>query len=386
MQRSQFKSGRFNQMRAFKSMVSQFKRLVLWTVLVTLLSFSGGPGLAQDSGFDKKTVKVVTRVLAPFVIKQGDEYSGFSAKLMQSLAQQVGFEIEWVEVKNITEILNAVETGQADVAIGAISITSEREKQFDFSQPMFDGGLQVLVRSDSDTGFGFNNLIGILSTGALPAFLAALAGLVLIPAHVVWLAERKHENPLFSTHYYPGILHAIWWAVGATAGQQPDIPRSGLGRFFSAISVLISVIFLAFFTAALTASVTVGQLQGSIRGVGDLPGKRIITTRGSTSASYLTDNHLQKQEAEDISTAFKYLETGLADAVVFDAPVLQYYAAKEGRGRVKVVGSIFKRENYGLVFQQGSPLRKKINEALLKMREDGSYDVHYQQWFASDGG
>lgn len=367
-------------------MVPPFKRLVLWFVLVTLLSFSGAPGLAQDSGLDKKPVKVVTRVLAPFVIKQGGEYSGFSVKLMQSLAQQVGFKIEWVEVKNITEILHSVQTGQADVAIGAISITSEREKQFDFSQPMFDGGLQVLVRSDSDTGFGFNNFLRVLSTGALPAFLAALAGLVLIPAHVVWLAERKHENPLFSTHYYPGILHAIWWAVGATAGQQPDIPRSGLGRFFSAISILISVIFLAFFTAALTASVTVGQLQGSIRGVGDLPGKRIITTRGSTSANYLTDNHLQKQEAEDIITAFKQLETGLADAVVFDAPVLQYYAAKEGRGRVKVVGSVFKRENYGLVFQQGSQLRKKINEALLRMREDGSYDALYQQWFVSDGG
>jgi polar amino acid transport system substrate-binding protein len=365
-------------------MVCLVKRLLVLLAAAMVLVLEGSPGRTQNTQMDDRAVKVVTRVIPPFVIKQGGEYTGFSAKLMQAIAQQAGFQIEWIEVKNISEILQAVETGQADVAIGAISITSEREKKFDFSQPMFESGLQVLVRSESDTSFGFGTFLRILSTGALPALLAALAGLVLIPAHVVWLAERKHENPLFSRHYYPGIFHAMWWAVGATAGQQPDIPRSSLGRFLSAISILISVIFMAFFTAALTASVTVGQLQGSIRGIGDLPGKRIVTTRGSTSAAYLTDHNVQKQETDDIRSAIKDLEEGRADAVVFDAPVLQYYAANEGNGRVKVVGQVFKRENYGLVFQQGSLLRKHINESLLKMREDGTYDILRQQWFAGE--
>ena len=41
----------------------------------------------------------------------------------------------------------------ADLAIAAISITAERERRFDFSQPMFDAGLQILVSSDkSSTG------------------------------------------------------------------------------------------------------------------------------------------------------------------------------------------------------------------------------------------
>ncbi len=366
-------------------MASFLKQLIATLALASHLGMSMIAAQAQDAAPESNYVKVVTRVLPPFVMKQGNAYSGFSAKLMLSIAQQAGLQIEWIEVKNISEILKAVETGQADAAIGAISITSEREKKFDFSQPMFESGLQILVRSESDERFGFGSFLRILSTGALPAFLAALAGLVLIPAHVVWMAERKHGNPLFSTRYIPGIFHAMWWAVGAMAGQQPDIPRSGLGRFLSAISILVSVIFMAFFTAALTASVTVGQLQGSIRGIGDLPGKRIVTVRGSTSASYLADHNVQKLETDDIGLAIKELEGSRADAVVFDAPVLQYYAAKEGNGRVKVVGPIFKRENYGLVFQQGSPLRKQVNEALLKMREDGTYDMLYQQWFAGEG-
>jgi polar amino acid transport system substrate-binding protein len=61
--------------------------------------------------------------------------------------------------------------------------------------------------------------------------------------------------------------------------------------------------------------------------------------------------------------------------------VLQHHASHEGGGKVEVVGPIFKKENYGIVFPSGSPLRKPVNAALLKMREDGSYDALVQKWF-----
>jgi polar amino acid transport system substrate-binding protein len=71
---------------------------------------------------------------------------------------------------------------------------------------------------------------------------------------------------------------------------------------------------------------------------------------------------------------------------VFDAPVLLHYAANDGRDKVQVIGGIFRRENYGIMFPQGSTLRKKVNASLLKMREDGSYDRLYDRWFSTAGG
>jgi hypothetical protein len=71
------------------------------------------------------------------------------------------------------------------------------------------------------------------------------------------------------------------------------------------------------------------------------------------------------------------------DAVVFDAPVLLYYAAHGGKGRVQVVGGAFHKEDYGIVFPPDSPLRKQVNGALLGMREDGTYDQIYDRWFAN---
>jgi polar amino acid transport system substrate-binding protein len=35
------------------------------------------------------------------------------------------------------------------------------------------------------------------------------------------------------------------------------------------------------------------------------------------------------------------------------------------------------------VFQAGNPLRKQVNNALLALREDGTYQQIYDKWFAA---
>ena len=54
------------------------------------------------------------------------------------------------------------------------------------------------------------------------------------------------------------------------------------------------------------------------------------------------------------------------------------------RGKVQVVGSIFRKENYGIVFPPNSPHRKAVNTALLRMRENGEFNALYQKWFETD--
>ena len=73
-------------------------------------------------------------------------------------------------------------------------------------------------------------------------------------------------------------------------------------------------------------------------------------------------------------------ENGGAEAVVFDAPVLAYYA-NNSKGMAKVAGPVFQRENYGIAIPTGSPLAEQINQSLLRLREDGTYDVLYRKWF-----
>lgn len=37
----------------------------------------------------------------------------------------------------------------------------------------------------------------------------------------------------------------------------------------------------------------------------------------------------------------------------------------------------------GIVFPPGSPLRQRVYDALLALREDGSYQQLYDRWFVS---
>ena len=141
------------------------------------------------------------------------------------------------------------------------------------------------------------------------------------------------------------------------------------------------------FTAVVTASLTVQQLQGDIRGPDDLPGKRVATTIGSTSATFLrTRTHVAPIEYSNIEQAYDALLKHQADAVVFDSPVLLYYATRDGAGKVQVVGTVFRKEDYGIVFPRGSAWRKPVNEALLRLRENGQYQTIYDKWFSTESG
>ncbi len=331
-------------------------------------------------------LKVGTRVLPPFVSLNDGKFEGFSIDLWKALARSANFRFEMVEKGPLRDLLDAVEKREVDVAISAISITAAREERFDFSQPMFDSGLQIMVRAEgSDASFSFAAIRTLLTSGPVPGLLALLAALIVIPAHIVWLTERGHADGIVSRGYFPGIFHAVWWAVGAAHGQQPDYPKHWLGRTLSSLLVFVSVIFIAYFTAAATAALTVQQLKGDINGPEDLPGKRVATVTGSTAAGYLRGlGNVALLDRPSAADAIALLTDKQADAVVFDAPVLLFFAANAGRGKVNVVGSIFRKEAYGILFPQDSPFRKPVNEALLKLKEDGTYDTLYRKWFAKD--
>jgi polar amino acid transport system substrate-binding protein len=163
------------------------------------------------------------------------------------------------------------------------------------------------------------------------------------------------------------------------------MPRAALARIVAVLWMFASVVFIAYFTAAVTSSLTLQRLRGDINGPEGLPGKRIATVKGSTSMDYLRSRNIEATEFGNIEEALRALQQNSADAVVYDAPVLLYYASHQGKGKMQVVGNIFRKESYGIVFPSNCPHRKPVNEALLKLRENGTYDRLYGKWFGSNG-
>jgi polar amino acid transport system substrate-binding protein len=331
-------------------------------------------------------LRVVTRVLPPVVVDQNGTLTGFSIDLWNKIAEHLQLKVRYEVAPDVRALLDEVRDGKADVGVAAISITSAREAAYDFSHPILNAGLQIMVRGkgqETDSN-PLMDLLGLLFSKTILLWLGIALILILLPAHIVWLLERRHPNGILPTDkYFPGIFHAMYWAAGTLATQAEQMPRQWLARILAVLWMFTGVVFVAFYTAQLTATLTVQQIQGTINGPDDLQGKKVATTRGSTAAAHLRDLRAQVLEVSVIEDAYQALLNKEADAVVFDAPILLYYAANEGKGRVHMVGLPFRKEDYGIVFQAGNPLRKQVNNSLLAMREDGSYQQIYDKWFST---
>ena len=96
-----------------------------------------------------------------------------------------------------------------DLAIAAISITAEREIDWDFSQPMFDAGLQILTPAQgTQSGIVAAIIAGVFSSAVLP-ILGLVLLMILIPAHLVWFFERRNSTGMLAHRsYFPGIFEA----------------------------------------------------------------------------------------------------------------------------------------------------------------------------------
>lgn len=331
-----------------------------------------------------KELRVVTRVLPPMVIDRGGSLTGFSIDLWNEIAERLKIRTKYHVAPDVAALLSDVRSGNADLGIAAISITSTREAEFDFSQPIMNAGLQILVRGQGKDG-GSNPLHDVLSllfSWLSLAWLGIAVLLILIPAHIVWFYERHHDNGIIPTKaYIPGIFYALFWAAGTLATQSESAPKHWVGRIVAVLWMFTGVVFVALYTAQLAATLTVQQIGGGINGPEDLAGKRVAATRGSTAANVARDLKGQVIEFAQIEEAYRALEKKTVDAVVFDSPILLYHAANEGKGRVATVGTPFRKEDYGILFPRGRTLRYEVNVVLLKMREDGSYQRIHDKWF-----
>jgi polar amino acid transport system substrate-binding protein len=339
-------------------------------------------------------LKVVTRVAPPFIIQGSDgSLSGYSWDLLQFLSQQLGRPVDpnVTVAGNVTDLLQIMQSGTSDLGIAAVSITADRDKVVDFSQPMFAAGLQVMVQpAAAQSPSVFSTVIGVLtSSGAIKLGLIILAAIVVL-AHLIYFSERgQSDGFLEDKSYLPGVLESGWWAFSAMVAQEQHLPQRWISRLVTTIWIFFGVTFVALFTAAITSALTVDQITGGIQGLSDLKDKQVATVDGSTAAAYLSDQGFDDksvQKVQNVADAEKLLVDGKVDGVVYDAPILQYYATHDGKGKAMVVGTVFKPENYGIVFPTGSPLRRDVDQALLALNEQGKIADLQKKWFTPDTG
>jgi ABC-type amino acid transport substrate-binding protein len=212
-----------------------------------------------------------------------------------------------------------------------------------------------------------------------------MALFVLVAGHLVWLSERK-GNPDFPKEYLPGLWAGIWWAsvTVTTVGYGDLRVRRGLGRILGIVWMFFGLFLIAGFTATVTAEITVARFTTTIQTVDDLHRYRVATVEGTTSAEYLAEQQIRYIGRDSINSAYAMLERGEVDGVVYDAPVLAHYASEADEGKFSLVGKPFKEEDYGIALAPDGPYEEEINQALLELLENGTYDKLHRTWFGEE--
>jgi polar amino acid transport system substrate-binding protein len=160
-----------------------------------------GPVAAQNP----HELRVATHLIAPFVMQNDGQFSGFSVELWRSIAQQMNVTSRFQVTPTVTDLLSTVKSGKADLGIANISITAKRDKDFDFSQPIYESGLQILVRQDSSHRSSIVAALKDFFSPAILQLLGIIVLIILIPANILWFAApsvqyRGGKQGVFPRH------------------------------------------------------------------------------------------------------------------------------------------------------------------------------------------
>lgn len=336
------------------------------------------------------TLKVGIKPSEPWVMYDANlppeqrQPKGFSIDLWNAIAQQLGVNTEWVYFDSVPALIKATQEKQVDTGISAITVTSQREEEVDFSNSMYELGLQIMVPADASPNPW---LVAIGEIGKLFTWkvLLALLGLVVFFAHVRWLVDAsvgKGDEATFAPDYRHGIVESIWWALTMFITWD-TAPRRGLARVVDIIWFLMGFLCLGILSSVITAALTAQNINSNIQGVKDLLDKRVAAVATDAPRQFLEKLGINVILVKDLAEGVQKVANKEADALVHDGPRLAYLASQYNqnaspKNQVAVLPASFNPQTYGIIFPTNSALVEPVNHALMNLREaqDGNDSIH----------
>uniref|UniRef100_A0A1I8I359 Glutamate receptor n=1 Tax=Macrostomum lignano TaxID=282301 RepID=A0A1I8I359_9PLAT len=389
----------------------------------------------------KRTLNVRLIHDPPFVIKlPNGTFTGYSVEMLQGIAERMNFDYRLVEQPDgaygvmlangsWNGMMGALERGSstqfnpgfptrcqdADMAIGPITITAQREQVADFSVPIYDYvSLQIVLKKAAAS----NDQTFFLKAFTWDVWVCIIA-IVTVTGFLIFFVDKvspfsfqnRYRNDQVRDGEAEGkvftVKESLWYVLGAytQAGESFD-PRSMSCRTIIVGFWLFGYLMMSLYTANLAAQLTVDKLVQPPQGFDELTTQatvkytvikdtaayehfqRMMNAEKNLYRYWLTSGIGNEETVNEVAAleTWKYpvierytsvwsrmTRWGFADstedalkkirqdgmAVFLDSALVKYYSAQSCD--LMTVGEPFAPRPYGVALRQKSPLLKALN-------------------------
>lgn len=314
------------------------------SIFLLLVSFSA---FAQE-------LNVGVKVSEPFVTA---EHTGISIDVWENTFTGTS---NYTSYPTVDALLKAVAEGEVDVAVGAITVTPERERLIDFMFPYHQTGLTYATIGDESLFAIFVDVIPTILYAVFIIFsVMAVCGAL--------FAFVEHRNLSFKERCKK-IFSGIYWATATftTVGYGDEAAKTTFGRFFSTILMWLGLVVTGSLTALIVSAVSV---QSATLNDFNILKADIAVVDGSAGLHYV--ERLVKSHNihifETLDAAAQSVVSGRTDAVVHDEALLNYMSNKYPE--LYVSPETFNEDYYAFAVPEGWEQLEEFNISMLENNE-----------------
>ena len=406
-------------------LIMEEKKEIIWP--------SGKTTVPVDTSLtmENQTLTIVTIEETPFVTRRSSSsdpgkyvLTGYCIDFIKKLQEKLKFSYniylvpdgnygsqdaisrEWNGM--VREILQ----GKAHMAVAPFTISSERQKVIDFTQPFVDLGLTVLIKALNDDVDFFTFfkpfqrdlwLMIALTTfviGVLLWFFSTFSPFGFY-GRCVQIAHHKVPREHLKRRHTLRLFNSLWSSLVYYVGQSADSlhPVSTSGRITVAVWWFAILLLVSTYTANLAAFLTIKRFSSPIKSIEDLAGQTTIpygTVSNSQPQAFFESSVIPSfvtmwQYMKYHHTLVKNSHEGIDRvkksnyAFIWDSIVLEHVMHTVECGTLTTIGSLFGKIGYGIGLPKNSPYTKQLSQAILELRHSGFLDRLERKWLHSHG-
>ncbi|XP_042145588.1 glutamate receptor 1-like [Ixodes scapularis] len=392
--------------------------------------YSGGTSCGRVAYLTKDQGQVVDAYLKnedPYLMVKNKKYEtdgtnqtyeGFCKDLIDAISRLTGIKYQLhlvkddhygsVSIDGWNGMIGEIVSNDADIALAGLTITSARKNVVDFTHPFLTSGIAALIKKPSklQKGVGVNTFLAPFELH-LWIGLGASLGAVLLFLFIFGAAVMKNDHCCYQAGDEDVSKDAVLKTVCESLEMVAPLPtgsfmaRSISGRIVSSFWWMFVVLVFSTYTTTLTPLLTLRDAEySSISTLEELSMQNKVkfgTLRTGGVQEYFEESQYRTNKLiwEAMKTERHVLvgtrQEGVGRVrssdgkyVFFTESLFADYVNGRRPCDTKVIGEVFATQYFGLAVTPGSPLREKLNEAIVNMTESGEIDEMKAKWWASE--